>query len=196
MSDLSIRQGSTFSTVLRWEAGPIVYKPITGITQGAPVRLTVPGHGMPSGWRAAVTGVKGMTEINATANAIKDKDYHQVSIVDANNVEFNDTNASGFKAYVSGGVLQYNTAVDLGGYTARMSVKDKVGGTELLSLTTTNSRIVLDNTFKTITLLLTATETAALTWKSAVYDLEMVSGSGVVTPLLSGKVVVSKEITT
>ncbi len=194
--DLTIQQGKTFSLALRWETEPVVYKAITAIQQTAPVRLTVTGHGIPDGWRAAITNVKGMTEINAIANSVKDKDYNPVTVVDANTLEINAINASGFKAYVSGGYLQYNTPVDLTGFSARMSIKDKVGGTDLLTLTPANSRIVINTGLKTITLTISATDTAALTWTKGVYELEMVSGAGVVTSLLTGKVTVTKEVAT
>lgn len=194
--DFTILQGKTFSTVLRWESAPIIYKPITAATQTAPVSLTVTGHAIPPGWRAAVVDVKGMTELNAASNEVKDKDYHAVTVVDANTIQFNDINAAGFKAYTSGGYVQYNTPVDMASFTARLKVKDKVGGTELLSLTTENAGIVIDNAAKTITLVITATATAALTWTKGVYDLEMVSPGGTVTQLMYGKFAVSKEVTT
>ena len=76
--DLVFTQGKTFTLALRWETIPIIYKPITGITATAPVRLTVVSHGCPDGWRAAVTGVKGMSEINGEANKLKDTDYHMI----------------------------------------------------------------------------------------------------------------------
>lgn len=194
--DLIILQGKTFALPLRYESTPVVYKPITGITQSAPVSITAPAHGIPNGWRVAVVSVKGMTEINAEANAVKDKDYHIATVVNANTVELNDVNSTDFKTYVSGGYLQFNTPVDLAGATARMSVKDKVGGTELLSLTTENGGITIDNTAKTITLNVTAVASAALTWTKGVYDLELIGTGGTVTALLTGKVAVTKEVTT
>lgn len=194
--NLIIYQGKTFAQVLRWEAPPIIYKVITGITQGAPVKVTAVGHGVPPGWRVAVTGVKGMTDINAEPNNVRDNDYTPATVIDVDNVELNEINATSFKPYLSGGVLQYNTPVDMGGFTARMSIKDKIGGTELLSLTTANNGIIIDNTNKKITLSITATNTAALTWKKGVYDLELVSASGVVTALIAGSVTVSAEVTT
>jgi hypothetical protein len=194
--DLIIEQGKTFSQVLRWEAPPIIYAPITGITQTAPVRITAPLHDCPPGWRVAVVSVKGMSQINAQNSPPKAADYHSATVIDPNTVELNDVNAADFKAYASGGYLQFNTPVDLTGYSARMSIKDKVGGTELLALNTTNGRITLDNTVHSITLTLAAGDTAALTWKKVVYDLELVSPGGVVTALLAGAVSVSKEVTT
>jgi hypothetical protein len=196
--DLVIRQGRTFSLPVRWEAPPIVYKQISAILQSAPVRITAVGHGVPDGWRVAVTNVKGMVEINAEANKVRDKDYVQATVIDPDTVELNAINASGFRPYTSGGVLQYNTPVVLTGFTARMSIKDRVGGTELLSLTTENGGIVIDLTRHTITIKITAAATAALSFKSAVYDLEIVSPDvvPVITPLLSGKVSVTLEVTT
>jgi hypothetical protein len=193
---LQIRQGSTFTYVLRWESLPVVYKAITGIAAQAPARITCVGHGLPDGWRAAVVSVLGMTEINAAGVPPRQSQYRQVTVVDADTVELNGVNAAAFTPYLSGGYLQYNTPVDLAGFTARMTVRDRVGGTELLSLTTENSRIALDNTAKTITLTLAATDTDDLTFVRGVYDLELVSAAGVVTPLAEGTVRVSKEITT
>ena len=202
-NDLTILKGRTFTLVLRWETTPIVYKAITAIEQSAPARLTVPGHGCVDGWRAAVTGVKGMTEINAEANKVRSADYQTVTIVDANTIEFNELDASGFKAYVSGGFLQYLTPVDLTGYTGRMKIKDKVGGTVLLSTESGDTPldvidITLDTSAKTITLTIAASATDDITWTRGVYDLEMVSNDvePTVVSLLTGRVSVVKEVTT
>lgn len=198
--DISLVQGKTFSLVLRWERPPFVRKPISGITapEGA-ARLAVAGHGLPDGWRVAVTGVKGPTEINAAdPNNISAQEYRQITVIDANTIEFNDLNAADFRPYISGGFIQSYTPVDLTGFTARMAIKDKIGGTVLHSLTSENGGITIDQTRKTITLLISATDTALFDWKTGVYDLEMVSPASpaVVTALLSGKVSVSKEVTT
>lgn len=195
MKDLEIKQGKTFKLVIRWETEPIIYRPITGIEQSAPVRLSVPLHGLPNGWRAAVTGVKGMTEINAEANNLKDKDYRPASVVNAGVIEFNDINAEGFKPYVSGGHVQFKSPVSLTGMTARMKVKDKVGGVTLLTLTSADG-IQIDITNYTITLVISAELTEAMAWSKGVYDLEMIDVDGVVTGLLNGKVTVVKEVTT
>ena len=57
--DLELLQGKTFSLALRWETPPVVYKAITGITQTAPVRVTVPAHAFPTdgGWRLPTSRV-------------------------------------------------------------------------------------------------------------------------------------------
>ena len=196
--DLTIQQGRTFSLAIRWESPPIVYRPITAIAHTAPARLTVPTHGVPDGWRVAITNVKGMTEINAEANKLTSRDYHQATVVDANTLDINDINAAGYKAYTSGGYIQYGTPVDLTGFEARMAIKNRVGGTTLCMLTTEFGGITIDAAARIITLNISAVDTAAMTFTTGVYDLEMVSGAtpAVVTALLSGRVTVTKEVTT
>lgn len=86
-------------------------------------------------------------------------------------------------------------AVDLTGYTARMHVRKTVkASTTLIELTTANSRIVLTPLTGTIDLILTATETATIT-DSGVYDVELVSPANVVTRILEGKFILSREVT-
>lgn len=194
--DLTIVKGKTFSRVIRWGALPYIYKAITAISQTAPVSITSTAHGIPDGWPVAVVSVKGMTQINAVNTPLRTSDYKKSTLVSANNITINKINAAGFSVYTSGGYLQFYTPVNLAGYTARMSIKDKVGGTELLRLDTVNGRIILDNITKTISLLLDATAAAAITFTRGVYDIEMVSSTGVVDLLASGAVDVSTEVTT
>lgn len=191
--DFVILQGKTFNPVLRWESAEVVYKTITNILNTAPVRITATAHGVPDGWRCAVVGVKGMTELNAESSPPKPKDYWQATVVDANTVEFNRVNATGFKPYSSGGVLQFNKPVDLTGATARMVVKDKVGGTTLLTLTTANGGVEIDTVTNTVRLNVSATDTGSIAWKKGVYEIE-VEQSGEVRSLLTGNITVQKEI--
>lgn len=194
--DLEIFQGKTFSRVIRWEAHPYVYKAISAITKTAPVNITATAHGVPDGWRVAIVSVRGMTEINAQNSPPRLTDYFRATYVDANTIQLNDVNAADYSTYTSGGYVQYLTPVSITGYTARMKIKNRVGGTVLETLTTENGKIALDATNKTITLTLSATDTAAYTFKKGVYDLEMVSGGGVVTAILSGNITVVPEVTT
>jgi hypothetical protein len=87
--------------------------------------------------------------------------------------------------------------VDLTGCTARMQVRASVNSpTVLLSLTTENGGIVLGGTAGTVELcILTAEQTAALTWARGVYDLEIVYNPDNVRRLLHGTVTVSREVT-
>jgi hypothetical protein len=194
--DIEIVKGKTFDFPVRWENNTYTYSTITGITKAAPAVVSATAHGVPDGWRVAVVSVLGMTQINAKNSPPKDSDFHIATVGTANALSLNDVNSSEYTAYTSGGYVQYWTPVDLSGFTARMSIKDAVGGTELFRLDTTNSRIVVNNTAKTITLTISATDTASLTFAKGVYDLELVSPSGVVTALLAGKITVTSEITT
>ena len=86
--------------------------------------------------------------------------------------------------------------VDLTSYTARMQVRaSKVATTVLLELSTTNGRLVLGGPAGTIQIVLSATDTAAITWRRGVYDLELVSAGGTVTRLFQGTVEIDPEVT-
>lgn len=186
--NLTIEQGKTFTQVIRWATDGDAYRAISGVSSTAPVTVTATAHGIPSGWPVSVQSVKGMASMNTLVDM-------PATVVDVNSVTF-DADASLYGTYKGGGYLKFKTPHDLSGYTGRMSIKDKVGGTELLSLTTTNGRIVVDNTAKTITLTADAVTTAALTFKAGVYDLELVAPDTTVTLLLYGKVALNPEITT
>lgn len=88
-------------------------------------------------------------------------------------------------------------AIDLTGYTARMSIRrDADDSTALIELTTANGRISIAALTGIVTLVLTAAETAAITtWTRGVYDLELVSAIGTVTRLIQGAVTVLAEVT-
>lgn len=187
--NFKIYQGSTFKEVLRWETSTKVYKLITGITKAAPIVITSTAHGIPVGWRAKVTNVVGMKEINS--NDV----YHTITDVTTNNVTINAVNSLGYTDYISGGVLEYNQPRSLAGVTGRMQLRAKAESADtLLELTTANGGVVIDDITKTITLNISAIATAALTFTSAVYSLELVEGTEV-TPFIYGAITVEKEIT-
>lgn len=200
--DLSLVAGTSFSLVLRWESAPILRKAITGlsVSTGAP-RITIAGHGIPDGWRVAVTGSKGMTELNAEDPArLRDSDYHQATVIDANVIELNEVNGADFRPWTSGGVVQWNAPVSLSGFTGRLCVEDRHGGTVLASNLVADAPLnlldlLIDDTLKTITLVFPSTATTALAGKSGVWEVEMVSGDAtpVITQLLRGIISVGKE---
>ncbi|MDN6885279.1 hypothetical protein QMO14_16865 [Variovorax sp. CAN2819] len=86
--------------------------------------------------------------------------------------------------------------VDLTGCTARMQVREKIESAGiLLSLSTDDGRISLGGAAGTINLRVEADDTAAITWKTGVYDLEVEFSDGTVRRLFSGSVSVSPEVT-
>lgn len=187
--NLKVVQGSTVEEVLRWESPVQGYKSITGVTKAAPAVITAVGHGLPVGWRVKITNVVGMKEINS------EDTYHIVSDSTSDSVTINSLNTLGYTNYTSGGVLNFNVPEDLNGYTARMQIRQKLTSTDIIKeLTTENGGITLDNTAKTITINISATDTAAFTFSTAVYSLEMVK-SGDVQCLVTGTITLDKEIT-
>lgn len=198
MTDIIIRKGETWSRVLRWESLPFVYTAITAISKAAPVSITSTTHGLKDGWRAAVTGVAGMRQINSAHWPPRALDFHKVTVADSNTVKFNDVSSAEFSTYTSGGFLVSYTPVSLAGFTARMQMRSTVDSSTILaSLTTTGGEIVLDDTNHTITITIPASDTAAYDFASGVYDLELASGAvePVVTRLLEGNVTVVSEVT-
>jgi autotransporter adhesin len=193
--NLTILQGDTFSRVIRWESPPFIYKAVTGITNAAPAVVTAIAHGLKTGWRAVLVSVKGMKQINAANDPPRDSDFGQVTVPDVDHVSFNKINSSDYSIYTSGGYLQFYTPVDMTGYSARMTIKDRVGGTILQALVSPTD-IVIDNVNHTITITISAATTAGWTWTTGTYDLEMVSPTAVVTKLYKGSISVTKEVTT
>lgn len=193
---ITIKKGKTFSRVYHPSAPPCIFKPILGITNTAPAVVHVPGHGLVDGQYAAVVSVKGMTQINAQSDPPSNSEYRKVTVVDADHISF-CLNASDFRPYTSGGYVQFYTPLDMAGCTARRTIKDRVGGTVLMDLSTTNGRIVIDNANHTITETISATDTAAITWKKGVTDLELETVTGVVIELAPvEEVEVIDEVTT
>ncbi len=87
-------------------------------------------------------------------------------------------------------------AINLSAYTARMHLRESHDATSpFLTLTTENGGIALGGAAGTITLAISATDSAAIDEMAGVYDLELVSSGGVVSRLLEGNVLVSKEVT-
>lgn len=91
------------------------------------------------------------------------------------------------------------------GYTARMQVRSTLGSSTILhEFTTENSGIVVDGAAGKFTIKATAVQSAGwTTWPIpggqtspvAVYDLEVISPTNVVTRLLKGTVTLDLEVT-
>ncbi|MGH8443833.1 MAG: hypothetical protein ACREVL_01145 [Solimonas sp.] len=195
--NLEILRGRTFSKVLRWGQPRLAYREIAAATRAAPCILTTAApHGLPDGWTFTVSNAKGMSELNSQQDCGGPTRQYQATVIDTTTVEINDLNAAGYPAYTGGGVMTYHVPVDLDGYEAELQVRPFVESQDvLLSLSTTDGGIVLDNDLKTITLQLGAVDSAALDWEEGVYDLELRSAGGVVLPVAYGSVKVCPEVT-
>ena len=86
--------------------------------------------------------------------------------------------------------------MNLTGYSAKMQVRKSASSPDVIvELSTVNGAISLGGALGTIAMALTATQTAAITAKAGVYDLEMTAPNGTVTRFLAGMVEISKEVT-
>lgn len=196
--DLSVRRGESFKLTVRWETEPWVYAPIVSISSTAPVRFTTAVHTIPNGWNVAVVDAKGMTQLNAVNNPPKPKDMRRATVLTATSVEFNDTSAAAFGAHKPNtGYLAWLTPHSLDDFTARMQIKDRVGGNTLHTVTSAPlGGIVLSDAEKTIEIEFSATTTEDFLWSRGVYDLELISAGGTVFALLEGAVTIGAEVTT
>lgn len=185
-------QGSTFSEVLHWETNKKVYIPISSIPKAAPTVVTTTGaHSIPGVWRVRLENVGGMKEINSP-----DDEYYMGTATSNTTIELNAVNSLGFTAYTTGGVIEYNQPVDLTGYTARMQLREKLDSTTVLAeYTTENGKLLIDTATSKITIVVDAATTAAYTFNSAVYSLELVSSGSQVTQLMVGTITLVKEVT-
>lgn len=109
-----------------------------------------------------------------------------------------------------------SSPVDLTGYTARMAVRDRFGGVLFAYLSTgadaDGGTIALGDAAGTVTLAMTATESTGLLDSlptftfpdemaeivkpvvTLIYDLEIISGAGVVTRILEGEILVRRSV--
>lgn len=114
-----------------------------------------------------------------------------------------DVRADDFDLYVYQGedwkfsaVLDENgVLVDLSGYTGKMEVREAPGSPVLLTLATSGSGIVLDNSGQ-IALSMDHSQTAAFEISQAQYDLKIrETSSSSITPVFSGKLFIRRQIT-
>lgn len=86
--------------------------------------------------------------------------------------------------------------VNLTGFTARMQIRPIPSSTTILvNASTANGKIVITPSQGRIVVTLSATETAALDFTTARYDLEIEATDGTVTRLIEGVVTLSPEVT-
>lgn len=88
-----------------------------------------------------------------------------------------------------------DAVVNLTGYSARMQVRKNVNDTSTLLSLISPTDITINGVNGSVTITVSATAMAAMPAGTFVYDLEIVSGSGVVTRLIEGKFIVSPEVT-
>lgn len=193
---LKLIQGSTYRKHLRWEVEPFVYRPIVAIDSSAPCVVHCPDHGLLIDQTFVIQASQGLTELNAAEPHCLEN-WYRGTYIDKDTVQINRVNSTLFKKHTPNtGNIKYRSVVDLDGYTARMMIRERVGGAILYTLTTELGNLILDTVNQFVEIIIPDDVTADFDWKKGTYDLEMVSPLGVVTKIVSGDVTVTKENTT
>lgn len=188
-----IYEGSTFQETFRWESQTKSYAQISAIAKAAPCVITTTStHTCPLNWRVRVTGVAGMKEINTAGD-----DYYLVTEKTNTTVTLNQINSANFTAYTTGGILEWNTPIDLTGYTAQMQIRETLDSSTVIHELTSavGGGISIDTANYTVTISIPANTTRNFDFTTAVYSLELTNPSGVVTTLVTGNLTLVREIT-
>lgn len=85
---------------------------------------------------------------------------------------------------------KFKKPINLTGYGARMQIRG-ADGSLIADLSTQNGKIVLGGATGTIELILSAAETALMTFATALYDLKLIAPNGDEIRMLQGKVTLS-----
>ena len=194
---ITITRGETFEFGFMWADDRLLYLPIVAMPSKAPVRLRVPGHGIPDGWPVRVTCVRQPEELNTPED-----EYVFVTAVDADTIELNELNAHCWRQFSGDGLLVLRQPMDLTGWQARGQVRDKPGGTLLWSWHSNpaenpDSLVIVDVALSQFVLTMTAQQAAALDWSKGVYDAEAIAPGGQVYKLADiSSISVLREVTT
>ncbi len=89
-----------------------------------------------------------------------------------------------------------NIPVDLGGYSARMQVRQNYYSEDaLLDLSSPNSGITIEGSNGIINIYISDGDTSSLPAGNFLYDLELDSNGGTVSRLIEGSFIVTPEVT-
>lgn len=176
--DLSVIPGTTYRDTIRIMQPEFVYRDITSIA-GAPVRLTVPSHGLTFDWPVWVRGVQGMTDLNR--EPIRQLP-HKAKLISADVIEINSLSAAGLRA--SGGQIIYRAPVNL----SEASIVMTISRGELLVLTLALGAGLAVTAPGTISRVLTAAQTALLTGDDLTYTLDVTYAGPTLTRYFTGSI--------
>lgn len=86
-----------------------------------------------------------------------------------------------------------DTLVNLTGYTALMQIRKSINSNKKLLELTHSAGLTLGGSAGTIVITISKTQTAAMDFESAIYDLKIDSGTEA-TRLLEGKITLDKQV--
>ncbi|SEI23602.1 hypothetical protein [Pseudomonas asplenii] len=176
--DLRVTPGATYRDTIRIMQPDFAYRAITGIA-GAPVVLTVPGHGLDADWPVWVRGAQGMPDLNREPGR---QLPHRARLIDVDTLEINNLSASALKP--AGGELVYHLPVNLADAEAFFRI---YSGTKLVLELGLGAGLALVSA-GTLTRKMTAEQTAQFSAGGFSYTFD-VHYPGVVTRYFEGDLV-------
>lgn len=185
---LRLVRGATYRDTRRLMQPRREYRPVEAISADAPLRLTVPAHGLAGDWLAWVISTTGLQGLNKAPGK---ENPHRVEVIDADTLEINGLSGAGFNPSAGAGQLIYQPPVDLTGATAALTIRSSEdGGAVLLELGTGTG--LSFGSPGSLAVEITATQTAALEWTEAWYHLDVTFSDGTVTRFFRGPVTVEQ----
>mgnify|MGYP000853830240 CR=1 FL=1 len=193
---LSIRRGASPEIPIRVESDVLSYVAITSMSKSAPLRIGATGHGILDGWPVAVMGAGGMTNLNAPWDEIDkgrlDRYLRRSTLVDADNIDINQVNSSGFSTYTSGGQLVFYTPLDLSSFvSARMDVKTSIGGAIIATFNTSDGTLAIDSADSTIWFKPAIVTPIVIPARDYYFDIELVRADDSVLALCAAESVLT-----
>jgi len=181
-------RGATYRDTRRLMQPRREYRPVTAIAATAPLRLTVPEHGLTGDWLAWIEGTTGLPSLN---RAPARQNPHRVEVIDADTLEINSQSGAGFAPVPGSGQLIYQPAVDLTGATARLIITaTEEGGAVLLELATGAG--ISHTAPGSLAVEISPEQTQAIAWKSGWYHLDITFPDGSVSRFFRGPVTVEQ----
>jgi len=177
---IEVRLGASADIPIRVETNNLTFAPIASIVKSAPARVvTTDPHGIPDGWRAAIVDAKGMTELNA--DTVSDRGLTKVTVIDATTLDLDGISSLSFRTHTANtGAVAFYAPKDLSAYTsANMDLKKRIGGVVEANFSTTAGTLEIDVATNVVWLRLADTDTALLSARDYVFDIELTRIDGI-----------------
>lgn len=156
------------------------YPPIAGIVEDAPLRLSVPAHGLPGDWPVWPEKVIGWSALNLDRTREAGR---LARVIDADTIEFNELTANGER--ITGGRLAYRLPIDLAGCRAELVISP--AGLAPIVFSTTAGGLSITGLGRLL-LEIAADQSAGFAWESAPYALRITWSDGSEQEYLRGRV--------
>lgn len=180
--NLCIQQGKSLEFALQYAENRYNYCDIAAVVSLAPLRLTLPGHGIPDGWPISIQCVKRPAEMNG--------DYI-ATVIDADTIEINDLVGSCWRhQWAAGGHVRFAVPQDITDWSARATFRRRIGDISAVLTLDSNPAnnpdglIIVDPAEHSFTLQLTDAVTAGLKPMMGVWDAEVIDPDGKVYALV------------